>query len=122
MAAWGYDLVYFSSAIDQTIREIYENKLGKTYWEPQRRHIDNHYRDITFPFKMIKTPSFTITRSYTLHDLYQYLNTWSAVQSYNRINKTDLINSCEQQLKDAWGQSEQQEAQWEIFSLVGKVE
>lgn len=103
------------------IRDIYENKLGNTYWEPQRKHIDNHYQGIPFPFEQISTPDFKITRNYTLHDLCQYLNTWSAVQAYNRINKTDLINSCEPQLKDAWGFKEQQEAKWDMFLLAGKV-
>lgn len=109
ISAWCYTLISISPKIDQQINHLYSDILGDKYWPKERRYIDNAYTDIPFPFKQIKTPTFSIERSLNLYQLIGYLNTWSALQEYkaqnNNQNPLDFIMD---DLKKLWGNSDKE--------------
>src|SRR5207249_9493669 len=73
-----YGLVRVDHAIDHLVDRFYVDVLG-SYWPPERRHVEDGYRSLAFPFQEIVTPHFEMQASWTLVDLIGYVETWSAV-------------------------------------------
>ena len=65
-----------SPAIDAAILYLYEDLLGP-YWEPERKLVEQGYRDIAVPFEEFATPPFAMQMTWTFDHLLGYLGTWS---------------------------------------------
>lgn len=59
LAAWGYSLPSVDARIDSLLLDFYHNETGP-YWDHARRHVENHYRDLPFPFEIIRSPPLYI--------------------------------------------------------------
>ena len=86
LAIWGYDHPRISTDIDAVMDTLYADILSG-YWAPSRRHIDEHYANLPFPYEKIPTNEHSITKEWTLEQLIGYLNSWSAVHAYTKKNK-----------------------------------
>lgn len=121
IAAWVYSLLSVSPEIDRIIGDdFYRQTLGTTYWDKERRHVDEHYAQIPFPFERIPAPVFHMQFHWTLEDLLGYLRTWSAVQHYIRVNKHDPVDELEPRLKAAW-KGESMVIHFPLHVLMGKL-
>jgi SAM-dependent methyltransferase len=122
LAIWGYGLMQISPEIDKVIHQLYYEILGDTYWDKERKHLDNHYTTIPFPFAIIPSPAFKIIRNWDLSDLVGYLNTWSSVQNYLKANATNPIDLIAQDLAKVWQSPDNQRLiTWDIYLKVGRV-
>lgn len=122
IAAWCYPLGKINEEVDVVIKKLYANILGNAYWPKERHYIDDGYQTIPFPFHKIQPPNFIIEKPMDFTQLMGYLNTWSAVKEYQRINQDNPINLIYHELQTAWGDpSKHHTMQWPIHLLVGKV-
>src|SRR3989449_1612964 len=64
--------------LDAVIRPFYRDVVG-SYWPPERRHVDDGYRSLSFPFAELDAPPLEIRLDWRLEDLVGYIGTWSAV-------------------------------------------
>lgn len=119
IAEWGYGLVRINSGLDTIMRDFYRNRIGP-YWDPQRKHIDNEYASLPFPFANAQRATFTASRLWTLDRFLNYLRTWSAVRQYIHENEDDPVVGLARELEPTWGTSER-EVQFPIFLRVGTV-
>ena len=101
-AAWTYSLLSVEPAIDRIIEEFYRGKLD-TYWDKERRFVDEEYKTILFPFQEISTPPFFISLDWSLEDLQGYISSWSAVQKFIRANQYDPVIQLIEDLRGQWG-------------------
>lgn len=121
IAAWAYGLHTISPEIDKVTYHLYEDILGR-YWPKERRHIENKYEDLPFPFEQISSPKFEIRLSWSLSELLNYLYTWSSVQKFLEKNNDDPIAQIHGELEYAWGKSEdKRQVVWPICIKVGKA-
>ncbi|QHH93821.1 class I SAM-dependent methyltransferase [Acinetobacter gyllenbergii] len=82
VAVIGYGLIQLDDTdLNQRIDQLYHYTL-KGFWDAERRYIDELYQSIPFPFEEISMPQFQIELSWTGPQLWDYLNTWSAVKHY----------------------------------------
>ena len=82
LAVIGYGLIQVDDAeIDQFIQQFYAQTL-KSYWDAERRYIDEQYQTIPFPFQEIETSSLKMNFKWSLQQIVAYLNTWSALKHY----------------------------------------
>jgi Methyltransferase domain len=122
IAAWCYSLGFINDEVDELIKKLYHDILGSAYWPEERRYIDEGYRTIPFPFKKIAAPEFTIEKKVNLMQFIGYLNTWSAVKQYQRMNQDNPINLIFPDLQLVWGDAETERViQWPIHLLAGKI-
>lgn len=119
LAVWGYGLQAVAPSIDQLVRHYYEDIVG-TYWPPERRHVENAYRDISFPFAAMETPKFEIKVEYSLAEFVGYLRSWSATQRRLRETGQDPVSLIQDKLLATWGPVEKREVRWPIFIRVGR--
>jgi ubiquinone/menaquinone biosynthesis C-methylase UbiE len=121
IAAIGYNLPESDEAINDVIRHLYTDILGD-YWDPERKYIDNEYKNIPFPFKEIPvSEKFAQRAMWTIEDLKGYLSTWSAVQHYMKTNTKNPVDSVLDDFKKAWGDGEKKEFRFPTLLRIGRV-
>jgi len=120
IAAIGYDLIKIDPALDKIIDQLYRGIL-KDYWDTERKYIDNRYRSIPFPFEEITLENGNIEVHWTLDQLLGFLNTWSALMHYRRLNQTNPLEKMEPLLREAWGEDKYKVCYFPIISRIGKI-
>jgi SAM-dependent methyltransferase len=98
----GYGKIEVSDEIDEIISDLYTNVLG-SYWEKERRYVEENYQTIPFPFDEIELPEFANERRWELDQLVGYLNTWSAVKHFMKVNGYNPVDKIKPKLKELWG-------------------
>lgn len=116
----GYGRIEISEEIAHIITDFYENKLAG-YWDHERRYIDDMYRTIPFPFEEIQASEFEMRHIWTLEHFIGYLNTWSAVKHFIKLNQFNPIEALNLELKKYWTESEVKEIKFPLFLRVAKV-
>lgn len=119
-AAWMYSLLRISGEIDALIEQHHYNTLD-SYWDDERKYVDEEYRSIPFPFKKIKTPSFVIEYEWTTDELEGYLNTWSGLQKFITANQYNPVDELMIRIKPFWEQK-QMKIRFPVHWLMGRIE
>ena len=102
LAVWNYGVHTINASIDAVVTRLYEDILGD-YWPPERRLVENHYRDIEFPFVTSIEEGLSMERDWNMQQLRDYLHSWSALQRFMGKNGSDPFLFIEDDLKRAWG-------------------
>ena len=118
-AVMGYGLFSTNPETDIIINHFYKDIIG-SYWDTERRYIDENYTTIPFPFKEINTKKFTNHFTWTFEQLTGYLETWSAVQHYIKQNGTNPIDLIRDDLQASWGNSDKQ-VTFPLLLRIGKL-
>lgn len=105
LALIGYGLIEANNDIDRLIKALYKDILG-SYWDKERKYIDDHYQSLPFPYKEIIAPSFQIKCNWNLAQFTGYMNTWSALGHYKKANNTDPLKEMFPALQKSWGGDE----------------
>lgn len=120
LAVIGYNLPGFNPAIDAVITDFYRDVVG-SYWDKERRYIDENYRTIPFPYADLPAPAFTIDVDWSLDHLLGYIGTWSAVKHYQKNKGENPVALVEPGLKMAWGDAERLSGHFPILLRIARV-
>jgi len=121
IAVWMYGLISITPAIDELLAvNYYKKKLG-SYWDYERRFVDENYTTIPFPFCEIKTPEFQINYEWTIEELQGYLNTWSALQKYIADNQINPVDNLIKEIKPFW-ENEKMRIVFPVHLRMGQIE
>lgn len=101
IAVWTYALPRGTPAVSAAIDTIYAETAA--YWPADRVHVDNHYREIPFPFLTIPYTPPPMTATFDLPRLTTYLGTWSGVQRAINAGVPDPVAAHATTLAAAWG-------------------
>jgi SAM-dependent methyltransferase len=120
-ACWAYsvfrtDQTFINSMVDQFYGETVH-----AYWDAERRHVDEEYRNIPMPFNEIKNPGFSTRLTWDLESLEGYLNTWSAVQNYIRKNRANPVNELMVKIRSNIGDNAKISMTFPIFMRIGVI-
>ncbi len=118
-AAWGYQLLYTDTVLDELIAHFHSKIVGP-YWPKGRELLDEGYTKITFPYERITAPIFFMRKEWALGHLIGYLNTWSAVKEYEKEKGKNPVEEYFTELKAAWGNEELTKSiYWPLILYVG---
>src|SRR4051812_4007440 len=95
------DPVLDEPELDQILRHYNKGVVGP-YWPPERKIVDDAYRNIPFPFQQIAVPELTLERTWSLPELAGYLRSWSATVRYTKQNRIDPVVEFEKKMKSVW--------------------
>src|SRR5688572_16852913 len=109
-----------NNRLDGPIHNFYSHVVGQ-YWDSARHHVENGYRDISFPFGNIQTPAFYIDQRWTLKHLCGYLESWSATQRYILDKKENPVHAVAPVLREFWGNEETLPIRFPVFLKLGRV-
>lgn len=121
LAFWCYGLARISPEIDDLIYQLYEGILG-SYWERERKLVEEGYRSVPMPFQEVTPPPFEMTAQWTLSHLIGYLGTWSALQTYVRKNGENPLDAMIDAFRTAWGEEAGRTVRWQLSVRIGRVE
>ena len=111
-----------NAGVDAATERLYNGILGDAYWPPERKHVENAYRDLAFPFTRIVLPNFHMQVHWTLEAYVGYLRSWSATQNYIKRNGTDPLEFVGDDLLGSWGDpAAPREVRWPLTTLVGWI-
>jgi len=120
LAAWGYNICTVNPEVDALFLDFYHNDLGP-YWDSARRHVENEYATLSFPFEEIACPGFNIRLEWTLDHFIGYLTTWSSTQKYIQIKQTSPVPLLKEKLKSLWNTDEKKIINFPVFLKLGII-
>jgi ubiquinone/menaquinone biosynthesis C-methylase UbiE len=120
IATWGYSLLQISPPIDKLIYLFYKEKIG-SFWDAERKHVDEAYQNLPFPFEKIEIPNFQMQFSWNLYELEGYLHTWSSVGKFVRKEGYNPVHELVSSLKPFWEGNEEKMIVFPIFAKLGRI-
>ena len=103
IAVMGYGLFQSNDATNLVIDHFYREIIG-SYWDEERRYLDEEYKTIPFPFEEIETPEFHHEMDWSLERVVGYLKTWSAVKHYEKENSENPVDLIYEALEKSFGE------------------
>ncbi|MDH5367685.1 MAG: class I SAM-dependent methyltransferase, partial [Cyclobacteriaceae bacterium] len=121
LAVWGYNNMLINPEIDKINLDFYQN-ITKPYWDGERKHIDNQYSDIDFPFEKIESKSFEIIKKWNLPNLEGFFNTLSAEQHFITKEGYSPVPKLIDRFKPIWKEGEMKVVRFPLFlKLLNKL-
>lgn len=102
VALWTYGRFSAGPQVDAVVDDFYRNVLGPC-WPRERRHVEEGYRRLAFPFEPLDAPHLALELRWSLDEALGYLGTWSAVQRYRAARGRDPLALIATPLRAAWG-------------------
>ncbi|WP_300615593.1 class I SAM-dependent methyltransferase [Dokdonella sp.] len=119
-AAWTYASCRVDTAVDAVVRRLYIDLTGP-YWQPERAHVENGYRDFPFPFEPIPAPAFDMAARWNAAQFLAYLRSWSGTQGYAKAHGVDPVALVESDLLAAWGEAARERGvRWDFHLRAGR--
>ena len=120
-ATWTYGVMDVEGdEINELVQRFRTVTVGE-FWPPERRHVDNRYMDIPFPFEEIPTPPYTLSMLWNLNQLMGYLRSWSATARYLGMFGEDPVLALAEQLKPLWGDPlTPHQVSWPLTLRIGR--
>lgn len=103
IALVSYGIMQVDAPLDAVILPFYSAVLG-SYWPKERRHVEEGYRTLDFPFAEITAPPLAIQVTWRFPDLMGYVETWSAVRALRQAQGQEPVERFRQSLTEAWRQ------------------
>jgi len=120
-ACWGYKVLRTDQPrLDELIDAFYSETIH-SYWDAERRHVDEEYQNIPFPFEEITNPGFATRLTWGLEMLQGYLNTWSAVQHYIQKNKSNPVNELMERIRSEFRDDIKVHITFPVFMRLGII-
>lgn len=108
-----------AEVVQRLLHTFYYDTVGG-YWPLERRHVENGYEDLAFPFDPVVVPAFSMAVEWSLDDLAGYLRSWSATARYREANGVDPVARLEQEMCGLWGE-ERRRILWPLSIKAGKI-
>ena len=120
ITVWMYSLATISPEIDKLINvKHYKETLG-SYWDYERKYIDDNYSSLPFPFRELHCPIFKMSFDWTLDELAGYLNTWSALQKFIAQNNFNPVDKLTDQIRAHWVK-EKMKIIFPVYVRMGRI-
>ena len=120
VALWTYGKFRVDSAVDAVVDHFYSDVVGR-YWPPERRHVEQGYRSLPFPWHEESVPEFELTDDWDLEQVMGYLATWSAVQRCQDQSGRDPLRELQPRLAGLWPPGGTRRLRWPIHLRLGRA-
>ncbi|HVO36508.1 MAG TPA: class I SAM-dependent methyltransferase, partial [Gemmatimonadales bacterium] len=116
-----YNLVEVDDAIDLVVRRFYADKLQR-YWPPERRHVEQDYATLPFPFERVAAPKLEMRATWTLRHFLGYMRSWSGVVAMEKALGPEPLGALERELEALWGpEGSARAVSWPLTLRVGRI-
>lgn len=96
-----YGVLHVDGGVDRHVQRFYYDTIAP-YWPAERRHVEDGYRSLPFPFQEIAFPPLAIEVTWRLEDLLGYINTWSAVKAAEKALDSNPVEHLAAALRKDW--------------------
>ena len=120
LAVWCYGLVKLDAELNPIAQDFYLNRVGR-YWPPDRKHVENGYRGLDFPFEEIHFKEWEFSVQQTRQEFLGYASTWSAVKKARDVEGRDPVPGLAAVLDPIWPEGERRTVSWPLAVRIGRV-
>lgn len=123
VAVWTYGVFQLAdgtTTMIQTLLDRFYHQTVGPYWPPERRHVENGYAELDFPFQQLLVPPFAMAVDWSLDDLIGYLRSWSATSRYGEVHAADPVTELATALAPLWG-NDRQRVVWPLSIKAGRL-
>ena len=121
LAAWCYNFLRCEPEVDRILLRYYTEIIG-SFWPPERKLLEDNYRDVSFPLEEMSAPPFEMTTRWDARDLLGYLGTWSATRRFISERGKDPIELIEREILEVWREPEvKRTIRWPLHLRVGTI-
>jgi len=99
--AFGYNLPSINVEIDELIRQ-YLLDVVEPYWATQNKLLWDGYKAIDFPFRDVRQLDYTMSKAWTLDELFAFLHTFSATRRCMAMRGDDFFKSAYKEVQQKW--------------------
>jgi len=106
---------------DALVQRFYYDRVGP-YWPPERKHVENGYKSLPFPFRELEYPPLSMETLWDLNALLGYIDTWSALREAEKVIGYGPIGAFRAELAAVWGNPETRRGVcWPLSLRVGLI-
>ena len=120
LALWTYGKFRVDPAVDAIVDHFYSDVVGR-YWPPERRHVEQGYRSLPFPWHEESVPEFELANDWDLDQVMGYFATWSAVQRCQDQSGQDPLPELRPRLAELWPPGGTRRLSWPIHLRLGRA-
>jgi SAM-dependent methyltransferase len=91
------------------------------FWPKGREHVDNHYRDLVWPWPEVPAHGMQIVAQWTRAELLGYLATWSATQRLTAAKGDAPYRELCDAVAARWPDDERREITWPLAIRLARV-
>jgi SAM-dependent methyltransferase len=103
------------------ITHFYREVVAR-YWPEGRAHVENGYRDLTWPWPTVAAPAIAMTASWTREQLLGYVASWSASAKLVATEGQAAFDKLHAELAAVWpSPSEHHEIRWPLTLRLARV-
>jgi len=106
-----YGVMRMDDPADAVVQHFYRNVAGP-HWPPERRHVEEGYRTLDFPFEELDLPPLAIEVSWNRDDLLGYVDTWSAVRALEKASGRGAVDEFARDLAAFWTDADEHRRVW----------
>jgi SAM-dependent methyltransferase len=115
LAAWTYHVAHVGPPLDSVLWPFYRDVVGR-HFAAGARMVDSRYEGITLPGRELPAPTFKVSVRWSADEVLNFVRTWSGVQSYMEMTKTDPVAQIAKAVKDVFGGDNSiQEVSWPLY-------
>jgi SAM-dependent methyltransferase len=98
--------------------ERFREGVAGPYWPPERRHVENRYRDLVMPWPAVEAPALEpvleMAAEWTRDELVGYVSSWSATARLVEAEGTGPFDAFRTALAAAWPDGEPRLVRWPL--------
>ena len=122
IALVSYGVPELDGDVGKRFHDFYWTEIFE-YWPAARRHVEDGYATMPFPFEELALPDIAIEREWTLDELLGYVSTWSAAKAARKASAEAVIDTFAKDLASLWGPKETlRTVRWPINGRIGRIE
>ena len=115
-----YGIVIVDGAAGDVIARYYHDDAGP-FWPPNRKHVENGYRDLVWPWPALDAPALAMTARWTRDELFGYVTTWSATVKLVDTKGRGPLDTLHANLAAVWPANEARDIRWPLTLRLGTV-
>lgn len=112
VATVSYGILHVEGSGGELVSQFYGELAS--YWPPERRHVENGYRELTWPWNELVVPAIDMVEQWTRDELVGYVTTWSATQALVRAAGTTRYEKLASDLASVWPDGERRAVRWPL--------
>lgn len=121
VAAWTYSFPTVGPDVDPVLLRFASEEVGP-WWPEERRHVDDGYRTLPFPFEARAVEEFETVRSLTSAEVLGWIGTWSAVRRAREALGRDPLEGLREAWREAWPtDGSRRTVRWPVRLLLGRA-
>ncbi len=108
-----YGILKLDGEAGELVTRYYKGDVGP-HWPAERKHVENGYRELKWPWAEITPPPIDMTASWSREQLIGYVATWSATARMIRAVGPEPYQRLERELTKIWPDDERRTIAWPL--------